>query len=190
MWEGIVHFVQPARYNKTRRVYKLCTCTFLSDTLASTTPYRDSRVSVTFYVLLTFIHVSPHTLYILITPNPEPIYNIVASLERRARLLVSVPGIYRTILRGRDRRDWREYPLDELLVVDDARAIWIDLGDHLVQLLLGQAIDAQVADDVPHLAAIAGVGVGASLPGPTTPLSGAYTTLSGVRRSHAAGREA
>lgn len=131
----------------------------------------------------------PHTIYINHAPNPEPIHNIIASLERRARLLVSVLDIYRTILRGRDGRDWREYPLDELLVVDDARAIWIDLGDHLVQLLLGQAVDAQVADDVPHLAAMAGVRVGASLPGPTTPLSGAYTTLSGVRRSHAAGWE-
>ena len=66
----------------------------------------------------------------------------------------------RTILRRRDGRDWREYPLDELLVVDDAGAIWVDLGDHLVQLLLGQAVDAQVADDVPHLAAMVRVKVG------------------------------
>eukprot|EP00964_Phaeocystis_antarctica_P153347 scaffold121590_cov75-Phaeocystis_antarctica.AAC.1 len=71
--------------------------------------------------------------------------------------VVSVLDRPETILRRRDGRDWREYPLDELLVVDDAGAIWVDLGDHLVQLLLGQAVDAQVADDVPHLAAMRGL---------------------------------
>jgi|NorSeaMetagenome_1021524.scaffolds.fasta_scaffold270134_1 hypothetical protein len=82
----------------------------------------------------------------------------------------------RTMLRRRDSWDWREYPLDELLVIYHPRAIWVDLGNHLVQLLLAQAVDAQVADDVPHLAAMVRVRVGASLPGPTTTQRGLNNT--------------
>jgi hypothetical protein len=80
------------------------------------------------------------------------------------------------MLRRRDSWDWREYPLDELLVIYHPRAIWVDLGNHLVQLLLAQAVDAQVADDVPHLAAMVRVRVGASLPGPTTTQRGLNNT--------------